>query len=751
MSTQVSSPNAFGEGYQPTPLAETETLQRGQYDALRSQLRQLFEQFDTGKSGRIASKYLFPMIERFEANQPNSLLKDETRPIFQNWCETNADIEISVDEVLQLVAQLQPSLPTNKSLLPSSTQTTSPEPSPLAGRQRTTPITKFGSVRSNWKNISPAQNLGQRDSPINAIPSEHDSINVEQDKLPTQLNNQHTKMTSPRMNLVYGSSRTSLQHDQIINDPVTDSSNNEENDEESFEGSGEIEKHSLINNPVELEQLNRLYHNTSDLAKRLKESERNLANVARQHEDRIEELQHKLEETKQDLIQRKREIQDHKSKEKTNLHQISALESEILKVGKSLSGQKQMYTQLKKQYEAQCAEAENLKNTVKIKEVELANHERNLNTFATESKKWMEERQKLERALMKLESDVASAQASEVELEEQKNENVHLKATIDKLNRDLQEIRESNNNGHNLTEFDDSEVWNFKSQRTRRMTLKCAIVQNLRSELTETARRSMDEEASSDSNNEEAEMRGEPRSTKTYRLRPIVSSNGDLINDAQLSLHPHELEHATRKQQNRPTRRQVADGNSATRNNINIENQYHVLSSELGAQYAIIENILRSQQQQVPSSHEKRDRQIRSGGDDKTDASRNTGRLTRKPTRPRKRGVVTPIPDSEPISHSEIQNTPPSRALVPRSSNMGVSQQNAVNSTVTFALYTLVIYLFGIITSVFVLDNNTGTNGGYGEWGYDSAREDSVMTRSFQIIFYWIETLLDDGNNIVPT
>lgn len=50
-----------------------------------------------------------------------------------------------------------------------------------------------------------------------------------------------------------------------------------------------------------------------------------MASVARQHEDRIEELQHKLDETKADLATKKREIQDHKSKEKTNLHQISAV------------------------------------------------------------------------------------------------------------------------------------------------------------------------------------------------------------------------------------------------------------------------------------------------------------------------------------------------------------------------------------------------------------------------------------------
>ncbi len=80
---------------------------------------------------------------------------------------------------------------------------------------------------------------------------------------------------------------------------------------------------------------------------------------------------------------------------------------------------------------------------------------------------------------------------------------------------------------------------------------------------------------------------------------------------------------------------------------------------------------------------------------------------------------------------------------------MAVGQHNVmVNSTVTFALYTLVIYLFGIITSVFVLDNNQG----YSDWlPPDVVHDESWTMRSFQIILYWIETLLNDGNMRVPT
>ena len=81
---------------------------------------------------------------------------------------------------------------------------------------------------------------------------------------------------------------------------------------------------------------------------------------------------------------------------------------------------------------------------------------------------------------------------------------------------------------------------------------------------------------------------------------------------------------------------------------------------------------------------------------------------------------------------------------------VGQHNQNNVNSTIIFALYTLVIYLFGIITSVFVLDNNQG-NLPYSDWLPNDVRDESWTMRSFQIILYWIETLLNDGNMRVPT
>jgi len=87
-----------------------------------------------------------------------------------------------------------------------------------------------------------------------------------------------------------------------------------------------------------------------------------------------------------------------------------------------------------------------------------------------------------------------------------------------------------------------------------------------------------------------------------------------------------------------------------------------------------------------------------------------------------------------------------SKALVTRNQNMTVDQRNVVNSTVTFALYTIVIYLLGVITSVF-LDGNL-QNLQYSDWVPNDIHDESWTMR---IILYLIETLLYDENVRVPT
>ncbi|RIB19830.1 hypothetical protein C2G38_1239942 [Gigaspora rosea] len=100
----------------------------------------MFAPFDKSGLGRIASKDLFKTIETFETEQTNILLKDEDRSSLQLFCEQNPDMEVSVDDVLQLVTKLK---------TPQLNVTASPSPSSnIVSEQPTKNKVKYGTLRS---------------------------------------------------------------------------------------------------------------------------------------------------------------------------------------------------------------------------------------------------------------------------------------------------------------------------------------------------------------------------------------------------------------------------------------------------------------------------------------------------------------------------------------------------------------------------------------------------------------------------
>ncbi|CAG8498314.1 10151_t:CDS:10 [Paraglomus brasilianum] len=709
MDLEVSSSRAESQpSDQPKP---PEQQAQNTHDSVRSQLESLFRQHDQDGSGRISCQDLFNTVTVWESKQPKRLLNDEASNMFQQFCTQNPEMEVSVEDVMRLIDGLRPTTVTGPSTsVSTNNDLATPQQSPVPDRARTTPITKFGKVRSGWAR-TPYNSSANRNSGITSP----DHVLSDEDSMAG-----NESYTSPSGSGPLGRRRRPFGGRNISGmgagyprpiDP-------DEFESGTLESRGEyIDGLPVLLEPGDdpAEQLSRLHRHTVELAKRLKESERHLTNVARQHEERIEELQHKLEETKADLQNKKREIQDHKSKEKTNLHQISALEIEIQKIHKNLNGQKQLYNQLKRQYEEQSEEAEKLRDLVRVKEGELANTTKNLSNFTAGEKKWIEERQRLESALAKLEADVALAQQSEVELEQQRTENSVLKETIDKLKLDLDEIRSGK------------------------------IVDPSMSSLA------LELEAN-DHTTLEDEMLQRPKSSRRRKDnvsdQTAVSTDGadeELTNVRQSELeqyrHPVD-EHSNRKRESRSLRRQ-AEGNGIRLRDRDVAHNFEALTQELGHQYALIENMIKDHNRPL----ERRDRRSIEG--ESTDLTKHS-RLSRTSTRTRRRRTPANV-EAEPEKAESVVTAASSRALVTRG-NMSIAQYNSmVNNTVTFALYTLVVYLFGIITSVFVLDSSQGPIP-YADWIPLDMPNDSWTARSLEIILYWLETLLNDGNNMkVPT
>ena len=102
-----------------------------------------------------------------------------------------------------------------------------------------------------------------------------------------------------------------------------------------------------------LERLDALQRVNADLAKKLVDAERTLQRKLGDHEVELEEMEARLEEARTELGAAKREEKELRGKERSNQTQITALESELAKVQKTLDNSRTMYNSLQKQYQEQ--------------------------------------------------------------------------------------------------------------------------------------------------------------------------------------------------------------------------------------------------------------------------------------------------------------------------------------------------------------------------------------------------------------
>ena len=91
------------------------------------------------------------------------------------------------------------------------------------------------------------------------------------------------------------------------------------------------------------------------------------------------------------------------------------------------------------------------------------------------------------------------------------------------------------------------------------------------------------------------------------------------------------------------------------------------------------------------------------------------------------------------MNNPQPVSEPSSRALTR-------SNDRAVTNTATFAIYTLLVYIFGIVTSTFLLDGQPGS----WEQALVAAATQQGGSRSkvLEILIYWIEKLLFEGDGV---
>ncbi|KAJ6620038.1 hypothetical protein B0H10DRAFT_1876306 [Mycena sp. CBHHK59/15] len=181
-----------------------------------------------------------------------------------------------------------------------------------------------------------------------------------------------------------------------------------------------------------------------ELARKLVDTERTMQRKLAEQEAEFEDLQVKLEETRNELSAAKREEKELRSKERQNSTQIGALEAEVVKVSKQLETSKASYASLQKQYLDQLASAEKYRNDLRDREEAVRSLREAAGLTAIETARYGKEHEAYEDRIMALEAELAIAQQAHAQLDEQKQENMLLKETIDRMRFDLDEMRSSN-------------------------------------------------------------------------------------------------------------------------------------------------------------------------------------------------------------------------------------------------------------------------------------------------------------------
>ncbi|KAI7901039.1 uncharacterized protein BX663DRAFT_516112 [Cokeromyces recurvatus] len=445
-----------------------------------------------------------------------------------------------------------------------------------------------------------------------------------------------------------------------------------------------IEDHSQTKEEQYSSQdLAQYYRRSLKLTQRLKCSERSLASIARDNEDRIIELQNKVDDMNLEVVKQRKEILEYKGKERNSLEQISALESHIANIQRSETDKKQVYLSIKTLFDEKCQEAQKLQDSLKQKEVCLEKSEDLLNNLQNEVQLLKNERHRLVDLQNTLELELETSAKAHKELAEQKSENEKLKEIIDSLKTDL--------NVALLHQHDTSHDVSFEEQKTLKRQLSLESHASFKTLDNELLLDKDENEASVEYYKHRADETNKDldrvKNEFNYLQKALKSENDSLINEL------NEL----KTKANTTTTADIT--NHIPEDLLNtIISKPNTLDIWTPSRVRPVGNQKDKRKRTVQDLHQSIRLHTTTSKDISTIKDRNHKGLTRK-------------------------------------------EDRIVTNTVTFALYTLLVYFFGIITSTFLLDGNTTS----WEQALAAAAASSGQvpkSKFLEIILYWIEKLL---------
>ncbi|CDH51901.1 hypothetical protein RO3G_00813 [Lichtheimia corymbifera JMRC:FSU:9682] len=605
---------------------------------LKVQFKRLVSQHNQG--GVIFTRDLLTVMDEFEREHDVVLLTLDQKTAIQPYCNANPDLEMTAEDILNLLKVMFPNNSTSEEIYAARPRTSAP-------------------LADNYRRPS----LYEDDSN-----DDHDDDNEPVDKA---LNNEDTMHMDHREK--DNQNTKPMNQDAII--------------------SGEEQEEEHVN-------VAQYYRRSLQLTRRLKASERSVASMTRDNEDRITQLQNRVDDMTQEVVKQKREILEYKNKEKSSLDQIGALEAHIARIERSETDQKQIYLSIKRLFEEKCQEAQELQDMLRHKELELQKTEALLSAINHEFKHLNEERNRLMELQNSLERELVSSQQTHMQLEEQRTENERLKDIIDSLKLDI----ESRNDLH-----PDGAVPDLTKPPSPANTLHSELEGQLEETPVDAEERLKSVENEKDYYKTQASVAMEDLDRVNQELAQLKRAL-DLENESLVS----ELAHLRTRFPERQDDVEELDISTSTYTD---------------EPFAI----------QIPA--------VKSS---ETDTAIDMGDVwaqsrLRKRKMTGKRRTIQDLNESTAHAVAAMIASPSSPSFNEHHQALVRPNDRAVTNTATFALYTLLVYIFGIVTSTFLLDGHPGS------WEQAlvavASQQGGSRSKILEIILYWIEKLLE-GNAI---
>ncbi|GJJ73387.1 hypothetical protein EMPS_05745 [Entomortierella parvispora] len=537
-----------------------------------------------------------------------------------------------------------------------------------------------------------------------------------------------------------------------------------------FEGCG-LDTESPPDHDLEIESVQIAYLR---LQKKLRQTELEYEARANEQTKEDEQNQQKIDDLKRDLKTMRREISELKYTEQSKTSQIAELEQQIEKSERTSSTQKNSAATLKKQKDELEEENEHMKESLRQKEEALNSAIIRLTAFEADSRRINADQETMEELRDRLAAEITKNEAMAFQLELMNTEKMRLTELTGSLKTEVENLGgglssptldyDGNIQTGGRTLMSELQTAGFEAGiEPSDVTPDSIAARSPESTATrspdakwdpahEGARRLLQESTSFNLKLKRSSMRDLGQRFKESGLEKQLQSPSTYTPNTDLSQTADILSKAL------SLKTKVDDVDCELPPGLqSLESKEMLLNKELGTNAELIEDLFKAREPSHPLAVTLTAEMVL-GREPSTAKQQKADRARRRKVQQSRVLTQAEVVDLLNPGHANSSEAY-LNAPVPTTRVLSKKENSKVIANVTLvSMYTIVVYLFGVITSVFLVDNGQAGGFNYGRFlSFDALQETNFddhpsRFKVVEILFYWLQNLVWQGDGAyVPT